>query len=695
MWFSSRRPALNFLKQGSCLYQLVLSLFILSQACLALDVEIVYRTDGAGVSDWTSDEKAALQYAVDILKNDLDGPIPLKLIATWKTLPRFTLAQGSPVSHIHGAPGLVPAPGFPGIGNGVLYPMPLANQLMGKDLVTEYYLAQYPDGETLRVDFNDQERSVFYFKTDGQVPASKFDFVELAVHELLHAVGFSVQMDVLTGQLYSEGSQEFWDRYSLFVVYEVEFFSDLVPLTALNAAERGSVLASGVLWWDGDHVKVANRNRTGSAILPGGQGKLYTPYPPSAGSTLTHWDSGFSNPEEIMEPTQPYGQALRDIGLGRPLLRDMGWELPWGTIVPEDLDFFSVPTTGPKANDTLPFFIVGNLADGLDVSAITIEGEHAAEFSHDNAGWSGTVELYERRVVNVTFSPTSTGFKRAAIRVSFDNVEIPDTLVSLQGYAIGQDTDGDGISDLDETRDLDDDSPGTQNPFNPAIKDSTGSSFDANPNGFPDGGDDWDNDGMSNESEFIFGYSVVDSSSVGSITETDTDGDGLDDIDETTDIDFTVPGLQLPFDPYWMDSTSDSGQASADGTRDGDNDWDGDGIPNGTEGASDADGDGLANLNDTDADGDGIPDIIETAGDQDGDGTPDYLDTDTDNDGISDIVEGQGDPDSDGIPNFRDLDSDGDGYSDQVENWLGTDPYDSGDFPANLPVFQVPLFSTD
>ncbi|MCL4693833.1 MAG: MSCRAMM family adhesin SdrC, partial [Candidatus Hydrogenedentes bacterium] len=536
--------------------------------------------------------------------------------------------------------------------------------------------------------FNDEERTVFYQKTDGQVPYTKVDFVELALHELLHAVGFSVQMNVTTGQLYKEGTQEFWDRYSLFVVDE-----GLVHLTAVLPAERRVLLEFGTLWWDGDYVKEANQNRSGSAILPGGQGKLHTPYPPTIGATLTHWDGSFSNPEEIMEPDQPYEQALRDIGLARPLLRDMGWGLRGGTVVPQDLDFYTQPTTGPKAADTLPFFIVGGEADGLDVSAITIEGEHAAEFSHDNFGWSGTVELYERRVVNVTFDPTSAGYKRARIRVSFENVGIPDVLVLLQGYGIGQDTDGDGISDIDETRDLDDDSPGTQNPFNSANNDSTGNNFDPNPNGFPDGGDDWDHDGMSNERELVFGYSVIDPLSVGVMTTTDTDGDGLDDVDETTDIDLTIPGLQLPFDPYWMDSAGDSGQTSPDGTRDGDNDWDGDGIPNGIEGASDADGDGLANLNDTDADGDGIPDVVETAGDQDGDGTPDYLDTDTDNDGIGDAEEGQGDPDSDGIPNFRDIDSDGDGYSDQVENWLGTDPYDPGDFPANLPVFPVPVFS--
>jgi hypothetical protein len=85
----------------------------------------------------------------------------------------------------------------------------------------------------------------------------------------------------------------------------------------------------------------------------------------------------------------------------------------------------------------------------------------------------------------------------------------------------------------------------------------------------------------------------------------------------------------------------------------------------GTPGASDADGDGIADV------WEGATDGVDT----DGDGTPDYRDSDSDDDGILDSVEGQAavgtgepaDSDSDGTYDFRDLDSDGNGIPDQDE----------------------------
>jgi hypothetical protein len=96
----------------------------------------------------------------------------------------------------------------------------------------------------------------------------------------------------------------------------------------------------------------------------------------------------------------------------------------------------------------------------------------------------------------------------------------------------------------------------------------------------------------------------------------------------------------------------------------------------------DTDEDGFANSADIDDDGDGIPDIIESGGnepdgDEDGDGIPNYRDnsddgtgdssttnyTDTNMDGIPDVY----DTDSDGVPNHLDIDADNDGIPDNVE----------------------------
>jgi hypothetical protein len=108
-------------------------------------------------------------------------------------------------------------------------------------------------------------------------------------------------------------------------------------------------------------------------------------------------------------------------------------------------------------------------------------------------------------------------------------------------------------------------------------------------------------------------------------------------------------------------------------------DSDGDGIPDVVESTDgDADGDGIPNYQDDDSDGDGIPDSEEAGGgnpcvpvDTDGDGTPDFLDTDSDNDGLTDDEERAlgTDPLS--------QDTDGDGIPDVVEvRGSMTDPTD-------------------
>ncbi|MCK5861662.1 MAG: hypothetical protein KAH38_04200 [Candidatus Hydrogenedentes bacterium] len=73
-------------------------------------------------------------------------------------------------------------------------------------------------------------------------------------------------------------------------------------------------------------------------------------------------------------------------------------------------------------------------------------------------------------------------------------------------FAPWTDSDGDGISNLHELEDLDSITPGIQNPFNMDIADSTSDNGNPNPDGIPDGRNDWDGDGMTNADEFDWGF---------------------------------------------------------------------------------------------------------------------------------------------------------------------------------------------
>ncbi len=156
-------------------------------------------------------------------------------------------------------------------------------------------------------------------------------------------------------------------------------------------------------------------------------------------------------------------------------------------------------------------------------------------------------------------------------------------------------------------------------------------------------------------------------------TGTDTDGDGLDDGYEGSDINDGFDVNDEINDPANNLPNTDN----IDDVNYRDIDDDGDGIDTPDE---DADGDGDPTNDDTD--GDGTPDYLDpTDGgpDTDGDGVPDSADLDDDNDGILDSVEDpnidqDNDPltdpydlDEDGIPNHLDIDSDNDGIPDNVE----------------------------
>jgi C1A family cysteine protease len=96
------------------------------------------------------------------------------------------------------------------------------------------------------------------------------------------------------------------------------------------------------------------------------------------------------------------------------------------------------------------------------------------------------------------------------IEYGCSNVGFAACYIDYPGGGPGVDGDGDGLSNVDEARDLDPDAEGVQNPFDPYDPDSTGDCFEDGPDGVPDGRNDWDCDGVTNAREFAFGYDPTD-----------------------------------------------------------------------------------------------------------------------------------------------------------------------------------------
>ena len=90
-------------------------------------------------------------------------------------------------------------------------------------------------------------------------------------------------------------------------------------------------------------------------------------------------------------------------------------------------------------------------------------------------------------------------------------VDIDDTEIGLLPDWMARegdpmtDSDGDGIPNYWEIVDLDPDTPGLQNPFDPGEADSMGDDGSTEPDGIPDGLNDWDGDGVNNATEILYG----------------------------------------------------------------------------------------------------------------------------------------------------------------------------------------------
>lgn len=260
-----------------------------------------------------------------------------------------------------------------------------------------------------------------------------------------------------------------------------------------------------------------------------------------------------------------------------------------------------------------------------------------------------------------------------------DGDKTPDYLDSVDDVVTDPDTDGDGLTDKQET------ALGT-NPNNPdtdgdGINDKTevganlSTPIDTDGDGTINANDpDDDNDGI---------LSKYENYNLGTPENDDTDGDGKPDyLDEDDDLD-GIPTKSENADPNGDNKPDDAKDSDGDGKPDYLDNYN-DPTPD-----KDSDGDGLMDSqeisigtdpNNPDTDGDGINDKIEVGSnissprDSDGDGVIDAKDADDDGDSILTKYENYNkgtplddDTDKDGIPDYLDTDDDGDGIPTKQE----------------------------
>ena len=240
-------------------------------------------------------------------------------------------------------------------------------------------------GYDLTINFNDQidtdaalgPRSFWYGFTAQPAPAADTDFVTVAMHELLHGLGFIGYTSRGNAGPVGAKLQGFDDIYSSRVAWVPEGTTQVRPFPSLTNEERATAMTSiSQLRWNDEAATAGPGNPFASLPAPDNLVRLWAPSTIETGSTLSHIANagvGFG----LMESRNING--LRTIGLARPMLEAVGWSnaaRPAPTRSrPRHWQY--VDTTRPGAS--VNFGYVGTLPDGTDIY-------YAILFSYDANG---------------------------------------------------------------------------------------------------------------------------------------------------------------------------------------------------------------------------------------------------------------------------------------------------------------------
>lgn len=227
-------------------------------------------------------------------------------------------------------------------------------------------------GYDLTINFNDQidtdaalgPRSFWYGFTAQPAPAADVDFVTVAMHELLHGLGFVGYISRGGQTPVGAKLQGFDDIYSSRVAWVPEGTTEVRPFPSLTNEERATAMTSiSQLRWNDEAASASEGNPFAALPAPDNLVRLWAPSTIETGSTLSHIANaglGFG----LMESRNING--LRTIGLARPMLEAVGW-----SNAPRPAPTRSRPRhwqyVENRPGASLNFGYVGTRPDGIDI----------------------------------------------------------------------------------------------------------------------------------------------------------------------------------------------------------------------------------------------------------------------------------------------------------------------------------------
>jgi hypothetical protein len=139
--------------------------------------------------------------------------------------------------------------------------------------------------------------------------------VTVAVHEIIHGLGFSTALDLTTGAKL-EGLDDVFEAHLENTGATPPDFPSMTDVQRLMA-----FTAAPAIHWVGTNAATASTLLT-AGVAPGGKIEMYAPGPAVDPNALVHFSSDLA-PFQVMETS--YGGIQLDLRLARAVLADIGW----------------------------------------------------------------------------------------------------------------------------------------------------------------------------------------------------------------------------------------------------------------------------------------------------------------------------------------------------------------------------------
>ncbi|MBG0859787.1 MAG: T9SS type A sorting domain-containing protein [Bacteroidales bacterium] len=244
----------------------------------------------------------ALEYAGSIIEAMLPPEVSFTVIAT------YTNITSSGVLANSSATGYALGWGIDAFRPFAIYPASLAEKIAGEKLNLDL------EGD---IELIINSSINWYFGTDGNTPILQYDLVTVAIHELIHGMGFfdSFDADATTGS-YGAGAVPL--IYDTFVEnLQGKILTDTLVFPNPSLSLRNE-LTSGNIYFSGP---LTNYFTTGT------RPKLFSPLTFVPGSSVSHLDEQTTlEINSLMTPYIDRGEAIHDPGkLTASVLGDLGW----------------------------------------------------------------------------------------------------------------------------------------------------------------------------------------------------------------------------------------------------------------------------------------------------------------------------------------------------------------------------------